>query len=70
MPQANSPRQSGEAGDQSQRAKPEYGLMWWLYTWSGHEIYAARGSEGDLIVVVPDQKSVTAIPPATASNTP
>ena len=44
--------------------------MWWLYTWNGHEIYAARGSEGDLIVVVPDQKSVTAIPPATASNTP
>ena len=40
---------------------PQYGLMWWLYTWNGHEIYAARGAEGHLIVVVPDQKSVTAI---------
>jgi CubicO group peptidase (beta-lactamase class C family) len=40
---------------------PQYGLMWWLYTWNGHEIYAARGSEAHLIVVVPDQKSVTAI---------
>ena len=40
---------------------PQYGLMWWLYTWNGHEIYAARDSEGHLIVVVPDQKSVTAI---------
>jgi hypothetical protein len=35
--------------------------MWWLYTRNGHEIYAARDSEGHLIVVVPDQKSVTAI---------
>ena len=40
---------------------PQYGLMPWLYTWNGHEIYAARGWEGHLIVVVPDQKSVTAI---------
>jgi CubicO group peptidase (beta-lactamase class C family) len=41
--------------------EPQYGLMWWLYTWNGHQVYAARGSEGHLVVVVPDQKSVTAI---------
>ena len=23
--------------------------MWWLYTWNGHKIYAARGSEGHLV---------------------
>lgn len=41
--------------------QPQYGLMWWLYTWNGHQVYAARGHEGQLIVVVPDQRSVTAI---------
>lgn len=41
--------------------EPQYGLMWWLYTWNGHRVYAARGSEGHLVVVVPDQKSVIAI---------
>jgi CubicO group peptidase (beta-lactamase class C family) len=41
--------------------QPQYGLLWWLYTWNGHQILAARGSEGHLIVVVPDQKSVTSI---------
>ena len=42
-------------------AESQYGLMWWLFTWNGHEVYAARGAEGHMIVVVPDQKSVTAI---------
>ena len=23
--------------------------MWWLYTWNGHRVYAARGYEGQLI---------------------
>ena len=41
--------------------QPQYELMWWLYTWNGHQLYAARGHEGQLIVVVPDQRSVTAI---------
>ena len=45
----------------------EYGLMWWLYTWNGHPVYAARGSGGQLIVVVPDQRAVIAI---TSSNNP
>jgi CubicO group peptidase (beta-lactamase class C family) len=42
-------------------AEPRYGLMWWLERWNGHRVYAARGSEGHLVVVVPDQRSVTAI---------
>jgi CubicO group peptidase (beta-lactamase class C family) len=42
-------------------AEPQYGLLWWLFRWNGHPVYAARGSEGHLVVVVPDQKSVTAI---------
>ena len=42
-------------------AAPAYGLMWWLYAWNGHRVYAARGAEGHLIVAVPDQKSVTVI---------
>jgi CubicO group peptidase (beta-lactamase class C family) len=50
--------------------QPEYGLMWWLYTWNGHQIYAARGSEGQLIVVVPDQHSVTAIQSANSPEYP
>jgi CubicO group peptidase (beta-lactamase class C family) len=41
--------------------QPQYGLMWWLYTWNGHQVYAARGSEGQMIVVVPDQQLVIAI---------
>jgi CubicO group peptidase (beta-lactamase class C family) len=41
--------------------QPLYGLMWWLYTWNGHQVYAAQGYEGQMIVVVPDQQSVTAI---------
>ena len=45
----------------SSELQPQYGLMWWLYTWNGHRVYAARGYEGHLIVAVPDQKSVTAI---------
>ena len=47
--------------------QPQYGLMWWLYTWSGHQVYAARGSGGQLIVVVPDQQAVIAI---ASSNNP
>jgi hypothetical protein len=43
---------------------------WWLYTWHGHRVYAARGSEGHLIVVVPDQKSVTAITSANRQEYP
>ncbi len=42
-------------------ADPQYGLMWWLYTWNGHQVYAAQGSDGHLILIVPDQRSVTAI---------
>ncbi|HEX8509984.1 MAG TPA: serine hydrolase [Propionibacteriaceae bacterium] len=42
-------------------AEPQYGLMWWLHNWNGHQVYAARGSEGHLVVVVPDQRLVTAI---------
>ena len=41
--------------------QPQYGLMWWLYTSNGHPVYAAQGYEGQMIVVVPDQQSVTAI---------
>jgi hypothetical protein len=44
--------------------------MWWLYTWNGHRVYAAHGSEGQLIVVVPDQKSVTAIASANRPEYP
>jgi hypothetical protein len=50
--------------------QPEYGLMWWLYPWNGHRVYAARGSEGHLIVVLPDQKSVTAIASANRQEYP
>jgi CubicO group peptidase (beta-lactamase class C family) len=50
--------------------QPQYGLMWWLYTWNGHRVYAARGYEGQLIVVVPDQKSVTAIASANRQEYP
>jgi CubicO group peptidase (beta-lactamase class C family) len=41
--------------------QPQYGLMWWLDTWNGHQVYAAQGSEGQMIVVVPDRGLVTAI---------
>jgi len=41
--------------------QPRYGLLWWLYNWSGHDVPAARGSEGHVIAVVPDQKAVIAI---------
>jgi hypothetical protein len=44
--------------------------MWWLYPWNGHRVYAARGSEGHLIVVLPDQKSVTAIASANRQEYP
>jgi CubicO group peptidase (beta-lactamase class C family) len=50
--------------------QPQYGLMWWLYTWNGHRVYAARGYEGQLIVVVPDQESVTAIASANRQEYP
>jgi hypothetical protein len=36
----------------------------------GHRVYAARGYEGQLIVVVPDQKSVTAIASANRQEYP
>ena len=35
--------------------------MRWLYTWNGHESTLPAARRGHLIVVVPDQKSVTAI---------
>lgn len=62
-PAVRKPHRSGEAASRTSPSElnPRYGLMWWLYTWNGHEIYAGRGSEGHLIVVVLDQKSVTAI---------
>jgi hypothetical protein len=44
--------------------------MWWLYPWSGHQVYAAQGSEGQMIVVVPDQHSVTAIQSANSPEYP
>jgi hypothetical protein len=50
--------------------QPQYGLMWWLYTWNGYRVYAARGSADHLIVLVPDQKSVTTITSASLRNTP
>ena len=50
--------------------EPQYGLMWWLYTWNGHRVYAARGSEGQMVVVVPDQKSVIAISSANQQEYP
>ena len=49
---------------------PQYGLMWWLYSWNGHDILAARGSEGHMITLVPDQKSVTAISSANLQEYP
>jgi CubicO group peptidase (beta-lactamase class C family) len=51
-------------------AEPEYGLMWWMYTWNGHSVYAARGYEGHLIVVVPDQKLVATISSANGQEYP
>ena len=45
-------------------------VFWWLYTWNGHRVYAARGYEGHLIVAVPDQKSVTAIAAANRQEYP
>ncbi|MCW2810044.1 MAG: 6-aminohexanoate hydrolase [Friedmanniella sp.] len=47
--------------------EPRYGLLWWLYTWSGHRAYVAQGSEGHLLVVLPDQRAVPAI---TSTNHP
>jgi len=50
--------------------QPQYGLMWWLYTWNGYRVYAARGSADHLIVLVPDQKSVTTITSASRQEYP
>jgi CubicO group peptidase (beta-lactamase class C family) len=52
------------------KLQPRYGLMWWLDSWNGHQIYAAEGSEGQLIVVVPDQRLVTAIESANGAEYP
>jgi CubicO group peptidase (beta-lactamase class C family) len=49
--------------------QPNYGFMWWLDTsWNGHQLYAARGSEGQTIVVIPDQRAVIAIMSANNSE--
>jgi hypothetical protein len=50
--------------------QPQYGLMWWLYTWNGYRVYAARGSADHLIVLVPDRKSVTTITSASRQEYP
>lgn len=52
------------------KLEPQYGLMWWLFTWNGHKVYAARGAEGHLIVVVPDQKAVITISSANRQEYP
>ncbi|HEY6688582.1 MAG TPA: hypothetical protein VI094_20500, partial [Propionibacteriaceae bacterium] len=40
----------------------QYGYMWWLETTpSGDPAYAARGSGGELIVVVPEHRLVVAV---------
>jgi len=38
-----------------------YGLMWWLADLGGHPAYAAQGSFGQAIVVVPDLQLVVAV---------
>ena len=48
--------------------EPQYGLMWWLNTWRGQQVYAARGSGGQMIVVVPDRQAVIAIVSAITSE--
>ena len=50
--------------------EPQYGLLWWLNTWNGHSVYSARGSEGHLIVVVPDQRLVATISSANGQEYP
>jgi CubicO group peptidase (beta-lactamase class C family) len=43
-------------------ASSQYGFMWWLETTpSGDSAYAARGSGGQLIVVVPEHRLVVAV---------
>ncbi|MBK8460207.1 MAG: serine hydrolase [Micropruina sp.] len=39
----------------------DYGLLWWLFSWNGHLVLTARGAEGHLIAIVPDQHMVTVI---------
>jgi CubicO group peptidase (beta-lactamase class C family) len=51
-------------------AEPGYGLMWWLHSWNGHQVYAAQGFEGQMIVVVPDQRSVSTISSANGQEFP
>lgn len=50
--------------------EPQYGLLWWLDTWNGHQVYSARGSEGHLVVVVPDQRLVATISSANGQEYP
>jgi hypothetical protein len=43
-------------------ASPQYGLMWWLdIDQHGHTTWVARGSNGQLIAVVPEHQLVVAI---------
>jgi CubicO group peptidase (beta-lactamase class C family) len=44
------------------QVSPQYGLMWWLdIDPHGHPTWVARGSEGQLIAVVPEHQLVVAI---------
>ena len=38
-----------------------YGLLWWLIELNGHQAYAAIGSSGQGVLVVPDLHLVVAI---------
>jgi CubicO group peptidase (beta-lactamase class C family) len=38
-----------------------YGYLWWTFAKSGHRIFAASGSEGQLIIVISDLDAVVVI---------
>jgi CubicO group peptidase (beta-lactamase class C family) len=44
----------------SQEDGSSYGLLWWLFELDGHSAYAASGSFGQGVVVVPDLRLVVA----------
>jgi CubicO group peptidase (beta-lactamase class C family) len=46
----------------------EYGLLWWIGLHSGHRSLEARGSYGQLIMVVPDRQLVVAVASSTTST--
>ena len=45
-----------------------YGLMWWIGLPAGHHSFEARGSYGQLIMVVPDRQVVVAVASSTTST--